>query len=434
MSKECKKKCVTPQVCNKKTGRCNLIKNNLSPEQCNIFLANQAINPLTKKKIVVGKKTHKDLMLQCSQQLKEISVAHSTLNKNNWINVLEKNVISPRSSLKRLISPVIHHDLGNLNKRIKLARLIMDYIKDINNCLTYDKNTGILSLNDKIFLSERIGSDSVYGIVYMSKGNKGITKLFRIAIKMMEINNNGYKEIHILEKWTKMVLENNAVNLPITYKSKICETPLCKPSDKNCNKILSKKYFLVINELADGDFKVWIKKYQTADSLISSYFQRCIALFTFHSMGYTHNDAHWGNFLHHNIKPGGYWHYIFNNKDIFIKNTGQLWVLWDPGLSKSKSHYRNNIHAYNVDSYTDYRRILFSYIHEKKGGWLNNSIPLEVNFLKIQEKYHKCIYYNSYIKMYNMFRDFVVTYNIDCNLNPKDIHIINNKPIIINIP
>lgn len=36
--------------------------------------------------------------------------------------------------------------------------------------------------------------------------------------------------------------------------------------------------------------------------------------------------------------------------------------------------------------------------------------------------------------MYNMFRDFVVTYNIDCNLNPKDIHIINNKPIIINIP
>jgi hypothetical protein len=45
-------------------------------------------------------------------------------------------------------------------------------------------------------------------------------------------------------------------------------------------------------------------------------------------------DAHWGNFLYHKIKPGGYIHYKIYDNDIYIKNMGYMWIIWDYMIKK----------------------------------------------------------------------------------------------------
>jgi hypothetical protein len=50
-----------------------------------------------------------------------------------------------------------------------------------------------------------------------------------------------------------------------------------------------------------------------------------------------HNDCHWGNFLYHKIKKGGYFHYKIFDKDYYLENLGFLWVIWDFDASKEIS-------------------------------------------------------------------------------------------------
>jgi hypothetical protein len=73
---------------------------------------------------------------------------------------------------------------------------------------------------------------------------------------------------------------------------------------------------------------------------------------TFHiQTNHIHNDAHFGNFLYHKIKKGGYWHYRYNKTDIYVPNTGYLLVVWDPGLARKIEPNTEYM------PYTDYTRI-----------------------------------------------------------------------------
>jgi len=54
-----------------------------------------------------------------------------------------------------------------------------------------------------------------------------------------------------------------------------------------------------------------------------------------------HMDSHWGNFLYHKIKPGGYFHYKIFGKDYYLENLGFLWVVWDFGLIESFKYKKN---------------------------------------------------------------------------------------------
>jgi hypothetical protein len=81
--------------------------------------------------------------------------------------------------------------------------------------------------------------------------------------------------------------------------------------------------------------------------------------FNYHT-GRIHNDTHPGNFLYHNIKAGGFFHYNIFGVDYYLENIGFLWVIWDFDLSikatnivKSKktmvvkNDYENIIKEYN---------------------------------------------------------------------------------------
>jgi hypothetical protein len=44
-------------------------------------------------------------------------------------------------------------------------------------------------------------------------------------------------------------------------------------------------------------------------------------------MGYSHNSIIGGTFLYYKVTPGGYFEYIINGVNVYIKNIGFLWVL-----------------------------------------------------------------------------------------------------------
>ena len=75
-------------------------------------------------------------------------------------------------------------------------------------------------------------------------------------------------------------------------------------------------------------------------------------------MNLSHNDCHWGNFLYHKIKPGGYIHYKIFDKDIYLKNYGYLWIIWDYGITSSL-----------INPLIDYTRVVHAFISKQDNGW-----------------------------------------------------------------
>ena len=67
------------------------------------------------------------------------------------------------------------------------------------------------------------------------------------------------------------------------------------------------------------------------------------------------------NFLFYKIKPGGYFHYKIYNKDIYVKNMGYLWVIWDYMVTKIEKEQ---------DAFEDYYSISFAF---------KNGIPTKGN-------------------------------------------------------
>jgi hypothetical protein len=136
-------------------------------------------------------------------------------------------------------------------------------------------------------------------------------------------------------------------------------------------------YFINLNELANGDLKVFLEKeYNNFKVVNNAIAQIYLAILSFHSIGYVHNDSHWGNFLYHKINPGGYIKYIVNGKEIYLENLGYLWVIWDYSLAAK---------LIRIDvqyALTDYNRVLRAFMNEDL-GWLPTNYPLTKNTEKL---------------------------------------------------
>lgn len=349
----------------------------------------------------------------------------------------------------------------NIHKRIYYYNILYNVIKQNNknniqpiNCLTYyNKNNIAYKIGKNIILEHRIGSKSVVGTVFLSyyiydKTHKFATKItdYTFAVNL--------KEYDILAKLTKYVIEKKTPHFPICY-GKI----LCLNYDNN-NKFYD-KLIITFNELANGDLKMFYKKYYNNDEImLNAFTQIYISLMTFYYYMQTfHNDAHYGNFLYHRIKPGGYFHYKIYNKDYYIKNIGYLWIIWDFGLIAPFK--KNN----KISIIRDYRRIINSFINDKSiitkiKDFINNNndnilykyINLFITYGWISNKYK---YSNNINNIIGEFIDILdkTKYITDINLIPSlnktllklmvkhnlilttiDINekIINDEPYIIN--
>lgn len=274
-------------------------------------------------------------------------------NNNIQADLTFTNTIS-KSKLKKIVNefllPYTIRVSNNISHRIKYAKYIINYIKNINKetCLTKYNNAFLLG--DKILLSNKIGSNSCFGIIYKTVLEYNF--LFRVASKIMPLNRNNKKEIDISLITSKQVLDNKNPHFLISYGYFTCNN--IQNIDDTTHDIMKNNYYIFLNELANGDLYNFIddfniKKYNNSN-LYNTLFQIFISIYSFQKLYYIHNDCHFGNFLYHKVKKGGYIHYKINNIDYYLKNNGFLWCIWDFSLIEALDDEIN----YNID----YNRII----------------------------------------------------------------------------
>ena len=295
----------------------------INAHDCEAFMANPLV---TRKKLTKGLFAQLNAICIKSNATEKSKTPVKTPNHDrkiaNLIRVLRKN-----------IGPIIHKT-DTTESRINFYNIINNYLKNLQPCLKLN-NKDLVLFNDKkqaiINFDKCIGTESNYGIAYLNKG-AGFGRMLKFSCKLMSADVEDHRyEVEILKDLTNVVLNNKFIHFPIAYKIMKCDLP-CK--FKQCPSVLDKsKYFIVINELADGDTIHWFKTKHTDVEYESILMQIIVAIQFLNSMGYQHRDLHLGNFLIHTIKPGGYWYYKLNNDDIYIPNTGYLLVLWDFGMT-----------------------------------------------------------------------------------------------------
>jgi serine/threonine protein kinase len=187
-------------------------------------------------------------------------------------------------------------------------------------------------------------------------------------------------EINILRELTQVVIAKKNPHFPIMYYTYTCKNPQLNmglPAVVN-----DKNYYINLSELANGDVSMFIHENYNSDKIIANALvQIFISIYSLHSLGYFHNDTHWGNFLFHRITPGGYIKYIINGKELYIENLGFLWVIWDFSFATRLPANNNNM----KQTTAGYNRILRAFMNKNVLGWLSNEYPLSQNIVELAE-------------------------------------------------
>ena len=454
-----KKKTINPQtlykikengpVYKKLLKKCSLNKQS-DKEICDKWLKNKTINPETLHKIKENGPLYKELEKQCSLYIKS--------DKDKAANKIQK-----------LFTPFIKRVSANIIDRINFFIIIRKYILSINKkykniCMRLYKidektNLPIYRLGNKIILDKQIGSKSVYGIAYLAhyqndiNNQNKLNKLNKFAIKVVKYSINNEIEYKVLTELSKLVISFKCPHFPITYGLLSCDNKNIKSTydiDLHINKsaIYNDKYYpdlinnntslyYQINELASGDLnKYRTYNYTNKNLLLNSLAQIYISVMFFHKyINAFHNDAHGGNFLYHNIKPGGYFHYNIYGKDYYLENIGFLWVIWDFGLIQPFPNSK--------------------LINNNKYGKYKKKIAITIDYLKPINKYleHPYLFNDDFINVIQKINLLLIKYKTisDCSLlselnkqllkimisgistfkTIKPSNIINKKPYII---
>jgi hypothetical protein len=304
----------------------------------------------------------------------------------------------------------------NFNKRIENYKETEHYLRKLNkyNCLVSVKkgnNYYEYHIDDgKIVLINRIGSNSKYGIIYLTS-NKFNKNFF--ATKLTNMDNSNYKELLIAIRLSKIAVRQLSPHFLLVYKSFFC---INNKIDKNIPDLIkNENYYISINELINGNFKQFLD-YKLGDEYISNAFQQIlIAILSFHyfTNGIYHNDCHYKNFLFIKIKSGGYFHYKLFGKDYYVKNMGYLWLIWDFGLALDYDYYK-------LQRIKDYFRITYFFDTDIAKKILTYKDNYEIYFGNSDKKFFdECVFKNKLL---------LTKYDI----SSKSFKIVNKKPYIIN--
>jgi len=264
-----------------------------------------------------------------------------------------------------------------LNNRIKYYKLVKNYISrhlktDPRNCINVKDN--IIKIGSNIILDKRIGSESAWGLAFLSHYFINNSTKLIFATKMVDSSqSNNLMEYNILKLLTLLnVKKQICPHFPICYGALKCDDYSRNIIDDNIDlgKLKHKKLIFIFSELANNNLNYLLKHSNDSKILLNAVAQIMLSIMFFNK--YTksfHRDGHSGNFLYHKIKPGGYFHYLINGVDYYIENLGYLWVIWDFGLivpfslsnndSSSSSSY-NFIYNKRMSINYDYRKTLSS--------------------------------------------------------------------------
>ena len=182
-----------------------------------------------------------------------------------------------------------------------------------------------------------------------------------------------------------------------------------------------------INELVSGNFKNFLNSaYINSDLLLNALQQILISILAFHHFtnGLFHNDCHYKNFLFHRIKPGGYFHYKIYGKDVYIKNLGYLWIIWDFGLARKESEYTKR-------RLEDYFRITSFFLKYNNNLYFNDKdadlIKIVNNILEFKQTFYRLFNNSDQLFMEELFKiPKLFSFKI-----PIKSKIVNKSPYII---
>ena len=250
----------------------------------------------------------------------------------------------------------------------------------------------IYRIGNNIILKKQIGTDSTYGVIYLSSFRDKINKIYKFAIKLMLVDKYNKLEIEILKILKNSVIKGECPHFPILYANLVCRKfynlkrrSSYKKSESNSSieeniinypEIIRRnykngKFYFMLNELANGDLKTFINKYYNDNNLIQNALVQIYLslLFFYKTTLHWHNDAHSGNFLYHKVKPGGYFYYNILGIDYFLENLGFLWVIWDFGfVTKFETNAKKQNKYKHINN--DLTRIIKAFENEK----INNII------------------------------------------------------------
>jgi hypothetical protein len=400
-----------------------------------------------------------DILINQNPELDEKEV-NKMITKINKIKPIIPQKIGLRDLFKfyKTVSPPLFKR-SRFNERFEIYKTITSYLSKekilSNNCLEIPKISDIKYIIDKnIILEKQIGSPSVVGTIFLSHYKNDVNNKFatKFADPFFLTNINEYK---VLKKLTDIVLTEKIPHFPLTYGHLLCY------NDYNSKRDYKNRLIITYNELANGDYKMFYKKFYDNDKLILNAFTQIFISIMFfeYYLSMFHNDAHHGNFLYHKIDEGGYFYYKIYDVDYYIKNEGYVWLIWDFGLVKKFE--KNN----DATIIRDYRRIINAFMNIPDNsvkikdfflninnddiikqfynifigyGWISNKYPYsdKINFI-IKDFLHlleeaRNITDLSAIPLFNkLLLEMMIKHNLITTKRPNNDEIINLSPYII---
>ncbi len=146
----------------------------------------------------------------------------------------------------------------------------------------------------------------------------------------------------------KLIYDTTIISDPRKSKN-ITRTRAFKKSKYRMD-IESSKYYIVLSELADGDFQELyldehnLKKQSVMLNLLC---QSLMATASLHKQGYVHNNCNWNNLLYFKTKDRNrYFKYFLDNKEYYLQNIGCI-IAIDDFTKAEKYDFGKSIQDYN---------------------------------------------------------------------------------------
>ena len=374
---------------------------------------------------------------------KEISKTTSKTKKN-----------SKARRIQRFLRDKLIKNKYTLDNRVRFAKYLKSRLTDIkeNDCIetkTFKNGSKGYTIKNVIDLVKKIGTESVYGSIYLSSIKESLGG-YSIVTKVMENIDDNNIEIELMIKLTnELLLTKKSKHFAAVYNYAKCLKDSIIDYD-GTKKIRQNKHKLVsINELAHGDLKTLVEKKEILNNeklLFNLLIQVFISIGTFQShLNYVHRDAHYGNFLYQKNNDIGYYQYKFGNMTFYLKSSGYNIIIYDYGLSRPENKFTNR----EIGSYLlrDYYRITHAFLSKMNGWGIYSNLPnkktedIILNFKNDISRYSFITKdedktFPQYVFQTLMFKLF---YTLDSKTSLKDDlytfktpnNIINKEPFII---
>ena len=393
-----------------------------------------------KRKLAINKRKSSNIISNIKSSISKMSKKPS-YNSNSRIfsdDILKNIKVKKIQGFLRAKFVANKHTLTNRINRFNLLTQRLALLKD-NDCLekkTFNNANGF-TIKNIINLEKKIGTKSKFGAIYLTNIPNFIENKYPIATKVMKHNNDNINEVNIMWMITNRILLN-----------KVSRHFLMIYGSCACTKRIAEKLKLIsINELADGDLKMLVKIRDVIannELLLNIFFQTFISIASFHNLaGFVHKDAHYGNFLYQINNERGYYHYICDGKDYYLKSCKYNIIIFDYGFSrKINENMNNNLIVMSESKYifADYTRILNAFMNKKKGWGSYDDLPSDrINDIIIN--IHNILNNNIYYELTSNVRNNIpyskriinfIIKNIFLKLTPKDMFITMRPPNVIN--